>query len=319
MISVSTGDYFMNENVIAVVVTYNRQKLLFECLDAIFRQTYSISRLILVDNCSTDGTSEALAEKGYLGHPKVTYVKTKANIGGAGGFYEGIRKCMEFSHDWIWLMDDDTIPSAECLEQLILASRQIHTSVSFFASTVYGPGGEFMNVPTINTHPSANGYQYWYQHLSEGMVHVSAATFVSILISGKAIHKCGLPCKDFFIWGDDTEYTTRLTTFYGEAYLVGKSVATHKRVNAKAISLESETNPDRIDMLHYFYRNSNVVNRYYKHGFYAFGMFFFHLLAGFRLLFKSNGYRKVKAVLKGSMESLLQYQKFKRYIDSQLH
>lgn len=94
-----------------------------------------------------------------------------------------------------------------------------------------------MNVPTINTHPSANGYQYWYQHLSEGMVHVSTATFVSILISGKAIHKCGLPCKDFFIWGDDTEYTTRLTTFYGEAYLVGKSVATHKRVNAKAISL----------------------------------------------------------------------------------
>lgn len=139
MISVSTGDYIMNENVIAVVVTYNRQKLLFECLDAIFRQTYSISRLILVDNCSTDGTSEALAKKGYLEHPKMTYVKTKANIGGAGGFYKGIRKCMEFSYDWIWLMDDDTVPSAECLEQLILASRKIRTAVSFLQARFMVP------------------------------------------------------------------------------------------------------------------------------------------------------------------------------------
>lgn len=50
----------MKDKVIAVVVTYNRKKLLLECLDAIFQQTYSISRLILIDNCSTDGTMNEL-------------------------------------------------------------------------------------------------------------------------------------------------------------------------------------------------------------------------------------------------------------------
>jgi len=309
----------MKDNVIAVVVTYNRKKLLLECLDAIFRQTYSIFRLILIDNCSTDGTRDALSCKGYLNHPQITYIKTETNIGGAGGFYEGIIKSLNFSYDWIWLMDDDTIPSTDCLEQLINASKQINTKISFLASAVYGTNGEFMNVPIINTHTAENGYQYWYQHLNKGMVNIKTATFVSILINKYAIQKCGLPCKDFFIWGDDSEYTTRLTTFYGEAYMVGGSIATHKRENAKAISLETETNLHRIDMFHYFYRNSNIVNWYYKSRIYALAMFLFHVLAGLKVLFKPNGYRKIKAILKGSLESIFQYHKFKNYIDSQLH
>ncbi|GFI24665.1 galactofuranosyltransferase GlfT1 [Lachnospiraceae bacterium] len=309
----------MKDKVIAVVVTYNRKKLLLECLDAIFQQTYSISRLILIDNCSTDGTMNELVYKGYLNHPKITYIKTETNIGGAGGFYEGMRKSIEYSHDWIWLMDDDTIPSNDCLEQLINASRQINTKISFLASAIYGTNGEFMNVPIINMRKSENGYQYWYQYLGKGIVNIKAATFVSILINQKSIQKCGLPCKDFFIWGDDTEYTTRLTTFYEDAYLVGKSVAIHKRANARSISLESETNSDRIDMFYYFYRNSNIINWYYKSNMYAFTMFLFHILVGLKLLFKPNGCQKVKAVLKGSLKSILQYHKFKNYIDTQLH
>lgn len=43
-----------------VVVTYNRLSLLKECLSALENQTYPIQRIVIVDNCSTDGTSEFL-------------------------------------------------------------------------------------------------------------------------------------------------------------------------------------------------------------------------------------------------------------------
>lgn len=43
------------ERVHAVVVTYNRKKLLLECLDAILKQTFPVEKLILIDNNSTDG------------------------------------------------------------------------------------------------------------------------------------------------------------------------------------------------------------------------------------------------------------------------
>ena len=44
----------------AVVVTYNRLALLKECLDAISRQTYQVYKMVVVNNASTDGTTEFL-------------------------------------------------------------------------------------------------------------------------------------------------------------------------------------------------------------------------------------------------------------------
>lgn len=43
-----------------VVVTYNRLALLKECLDALDKQTYPIHKIVIVDNCSTDGTGAFL-------------------------------------------------------------------------------------------------------------------------------------------------------------------------------------------------------------------------------------------------------------------
>jgi glycosyltransferase involved in cell wall biosynthesis len=56
--------------VAAVLVTYNRQCLLAECLEALLKQTRPLERIILVDNASTDGTAEWLLAQGYLHHPR---------------------------------------------------------------------------------------------------------------------------------------------------------------------------------------------------------------------------------------------------------
>ena len=45
-------------SVAAVVVTFNRKELLCECLDALLAQTCPLSRILLVDNASTDGTAD---------------------------------------------------------------------------------------------------------------------------------------------------------------------------------------------------------------------------------------------------------------------
>jgi hypothetical protein len=63
------------------------------------------------------------------------------------------------------------------------------------------------------------GLSIWKMELSRLVV----PTFVSLLIPCKAIRAVGYPIADYFIWGDDTEYTTRITTNYATAYFVGKS------------------------------------------------------------------------------------------------
>ena len=42
--------------IVAVVVTYNRKQLLLECLTAILSQSMPVHKLIIIDNASTDGT-----------------------------------------------------------------------------------------------------------------------------------------------------------------------------------------------------------------------------------------------------------------------
>lgn len=85
--------------VAAVVVTYNRKELLRECLNALLNQTRPLDEIIVIDNASTDGTQEMIAKE----FPYITYVLMSENIGGAGGFHEGMKLAYEKGYDWIWV------------------------------------------------------------------------------------------------------------------------------------------------------------------------------------------------------------------------
>lgn len=241
----------------AVVVTYNRKEILTECIDAILKQTVSVDKLIIIDNNSTDGTREYLESKGYLDNKIILFKKLSKNTGGAGGFYAGMKVARKFQPDWVWIMDDDVIPTENCLEELLSARKHIDGRVSFLASSVRGLNGEAMNVPKL-TRKQATSYTDWYRYLDEGIVQIVKATFVSLLINIEAINMCGLPWKEFFIWGDDSEYTQRVIRDYGPAYMVGKSLAIHKRVGSDELSLVKETNRGRIPMYFYYYRNNLI-------------------------------------------------------------
>ncbi|MGO2695542.1 glycosyltransferase [Bavariicoccus seileri] len=258
-------------NVVTLVVTYNRKALLEECLNALLEQSLAVDKLIVVDNDSTDGTNQLFGSGNRFDYPVIDYIKLPENSGGAGGFYEGIKYATEnYQYEWLWLMDDDTIVYRDTLKSFNNAlgsfEADARQDVSFLASTVFGPENEPMNVPVLDARRSANGYPDWYFNLADGLVKIESATFVSLLINGDAIQKIGYPCKDYFIWGDDTEYTQRLTKYYGPAYLVGPAKVLHKRFNTKRLLLIEEENENRIPMYYYLYRNALINYREYGSG-----------------------------------------------------
>lgn len=247
----------------SVIVTYNRKELLKECINAILAQSYEVSNIIIIDNCSTDGTEEKLKNENIIGNKKVKYIKLKENIGGAGGFNAGVKEALKNQYDWVWIMDDDTIPTKTALEELLKGRNVIAEKVSFLCSKVIGPKHEEMNIPNISRRVEANGYQSWIKYLNEGIIEVSSATFVSVLINYKAIKKIGLPWSEFFIWGDDIEYTSRLTNHYGNGYVIGKSIVIHKRFGAKNITIVEEGNKNRLKFYKYKYRNDILIAKAY--------------------------------------------------------
>lgn len=247
------------KKVTAVVVTYNRKEMLLQCIAALEKQTYRDFDILIVDNASTDGTEDAVRN---LSFDNISYINTGKNIGGAGGFHIGVKEAFINNAKWIWIMDDDVIPNEKALEELMKATEAVKGKASFFASCVKSMDGQAMNTPGVDMR-SKNGYPYWYEYLNKGLVKLNAATFVSVMFNHNAVANCGYPCKDFFIWGDDSEYTKRVYRNYGNAYLVGRSNVIHMREGSAALDIFTEDNPARINFYYYMVRNTLTYTKAY--------------------------------------------------------
>lgn len=253
--------------VAAIVVTYNRKDLLVRGIEGLLGQSRPVDAIYVVDNASTDGTAELFAPGGPFDHEPIRYIRMDQNRGGAGGFKRGMGEAEQAGFDWCWIMDDDVICDTSALEELLAAAsylREQGVRVSYLASRVTSPDGDVMNAPTPSQHYSENGYRDWCEFLQEGLARIEFATFVSLLIPVDAIREIGLPIADFFMWGDDGEYTKRLTSFYGPAFCVGKSHVVHLRSVARPPKLVEETDPVRIANQRRSVRNGFIYQTYYE-------------------------------------------------------
>lgn len=246
--------------IFAVVVTYNRKDLLQQCLSAIAAQTRPCEDIIVVDNCSSDGTAEMLAES--WGDKVQTHVLAP-NIGSAGGFSAGFRIAYAQNADFIWVMDDDVIPDSDALEKLLDAERLLESrgiARAFVCSAPRTPEGDVTNVPDIDNRRNKIQYRNWPALLEYGMVPVSRSTFVSFLIPRSTVAEHGLPLAPMFIWGEDTEYTIRITRKC-PGFIVGDSKVVHVRSMSGVLSILTETHPIRLRYHRYYVRNHLYSSR----------------------------------------------------------
>lgn len=240
----------------AVVVTYNRLELLKQCICALLAQT-AVCDILLVDNASSDGTQDwarALIEE----NRRILYHRNAENLGGAGGFNLGIRWAAEMGYDRIWVMDDDTLPNPDALERLLEADALLGGEYGFLSSVALWTDGHECR---MNRQKLKKAYYERAEMLKYGLILAEQATFVSCLFKTETIRRAGLPIAEFFIWGDDIEYTRRLSIRMGlPCYLVGQSVVVHAMKENTGSSIATDR-PERIGRYNYAFRNENYLYR----------------------------------------------------------
>lgn len=112
----------MRPSVASVTTTYNSIKILPKQMDALLRQSMPLAEIVVVDNGSTDGTVEMLAER----YPQVTVLRMAENLGVAGGWAAGLRyAALEKGYDWVWNFDADSVPGDSALELLLAGAEEI--------------------------------------------------------------------------------------------------------------------------------------------------------------------------------------------------
>jgi len=209
-----------------VLVAYNRQDLLVEALDALAAQSRPVDEVVVLDNASDDDSARVAAE-----HPVGARVITlDRNTGGAGGFAAGMAAALdvprEQAPDWVWLMDDDTIPTEDALAELLRAADSYEGPVALLGSRVVWHDGRDHPMNTPRKRPRVSGELMDVADRA-GARPVRSSSFVSMLVNAKAVRYHGLPIADYFIWNDDFEYSCRLLRRGTGLYVPG-SVVEHR-------------------------------------------------------------------------------------------
>lgn len=311
----STNWSILNNNnnkneVLAVIVTYNRLELLKECINALLGSIVSCD-ILIVNNASTDGTKEYL--NNFTNNFKINiYVcNMDSNLGGAGGYNFGVKKGVELSYKYLWLLDDDAIVSKNALEELLKVDKELNGEYGFLSSKVLWSDGSICKT-NVQRKKVARKIKDFTSHI----VPCDFCSFVSCFVKTEMIKLVGLPIKEFVIWTDDLEWTRRFTLkrindFAKPGYLCNDSVVIHKCKENIGVAIYRDS-ADRINRYKYIYRNDVVCFRRegLKGHLYMIARNLLHTLRV--LLYKKDGKMKaIKVIWCGWMEGY----KFKPIIE----
>lgn len=282
------------QSICAVLVTYNRLELLKECLNSLLANE-GLAHVVIVNNNSSDGTTEYLTT---LHSNKFIIFNSKENLGGAGGFAYGMELAYQKTDDrYFWIMDDDTIPNHDAAHYLLEKAELLHDNFGFLCSNIRWLDGTPCNMPM----PAFE----WPKEIQQGLVAVSRGTFVSVFFSRPIVKKYGIPTKELFIWGDDTEYTTRVTQEQS-SYFVIDSIAVHKTPNNLTDITIFNDSADRIGRYYYLYRNLVYISKKYQGRNAAFKLVLRQIWYGLMTLGKSkaNRFKRAHTVFKGTFAGI---------------
>jgi len=203
----SIGDKRLREEqtLCAVVVTHRRPDELAKSLDAVSAQTRAPDHLVVVDNDDDDRVREIVT-----GQPIAsTYLGSRRNLGGAGGFALGILHALALGADWVWLADDDGRPQDSNVLATLLACASKHGLAEV------SPMICDLDDPARLAFPLRRGI-VWRRKVSElrlgtedlmpGIAHL----FNGALFRAATFEATGVPDLRMFIRGDETELHRRL-------------------------------------------------------------------------------------------------------------
>ncbi|OFI39759.1 glycosyl transferase [Arthrobacter sp. SW1] len=187
--------------VAVAAVTFDRPAELAVLLDAVQGQTMPVQTICLVDSGATP--AREVAEK----HPAVDYVRSEANLGGAGGFALAILKAVASGAEWVWIMDDDAEPTdPSCLETLLREAEA--RGLDAVVPLVLAPGQPdklsfFFRIDGKVTHDRAEVEK-------QGFLPDVGHFFNGALIRSDVFFKVGVPDIRLFIRGDEVDFMIRL-------------------------------------------------------------------------------------------------------------
>ena len=96
------------------IPVFNGEEYILDCINSVLEQNFTNYELLIVDNCSTDGTSNIVNN---INDERIRYIKNEENIGSIRNF----NKCIKEAHgEYFLLLPHDDLLLPGCLEQYVI-------------------------------------------------------------------------------------------------------------------------------------------------------------------------------------------------------
>ncbi|HXB41973.1 MAG TPA: glycosyltransferase [Bacteroidia bacterium] len=290
----------MKNNIAILIVSFNRKDYVLKNIEAINKLTYKNHDIILFDNGSTDNTIETVSQL----FPAVKIIKSDKNLGGAGGFAQGLEYTYTAGYEYHWCLDDDGRPDAHCLSILMEEAEKYDNNV-VLGPQIFTDEEESANEhiwPLIGKYDSVKREVIEYPEevkkdlvKSNSTFETASVALVGLFMHRTVIEKIGYPNLTFFIAGDDVEYCFRAWENNIKILLVQKATLYHPS-NKATINLLFK----KVEIIvappwksYYKVRNSIYTSRLYLTRQKVVKLFLFHLCVMIYLLFNEKNKKHI--------------------------
>jgi len=233
----------MNKLVSIIILTYNSEKYIKDCLQSIFRQTYNNLEIVMVDNNSKDGSVE-IAKK-ILGdcEDNQKVILNNKNLGYAGGNNIGIK---QVQGDYIIILNPDVVLDENFIQKIV-DKFETDSKIGSIQSKVY----QFINHQKTNIIDTV-GFKFFKsgriidrgQGEDDNGQYDNSREIFGVNGAIPAYRRIALneielkeECfdEDFFCYAEDFDLAWRLNANGWQAVFEPQAIAWHDRTSSKSI------------------------------------------------------------------------------------
>lgn len=241
-----------------ILVNYNGAKFNGECIKSIKESTYRNYEIIVVDNASNDNSVELL-EAQFKND--ITIIKSDINLGFSEGNNLGIKHALEKECEFILLLNNDTTIAKDMIEVMVEKSiiknnAVISPKIYYYdnPNTIWSAGAKMEWKRGI---PAQNGLNEDDNNVYDNEELVEIATGCCLLFNKYIIEKVGLLSNEYFLYYEDTDFTTKIVRSGFDIVYLPTAKMYHK-VSASTGGVESS------NYIYYNTRNRLIFNGKYN-------------------------------------------------------
>ncbi|MBT7035082.1 MAG: glycosyltransferase family 2 protein, partial [Lentimicrobiaceae bacterium] len=204
-----------------VIVNYNVEYFLDQCLNSVFKAMKNIDgEVFVVDNDSIDGSNEMVRKK----YPDVKLIANKKNVGFSVANNQAIRIS---EGEYVLLLNPDTVVEHDTFEKCInfmdknpdaggLGVKMLDGSGKFLPESKRGlptPSTAFYKMFGLSSlFPRSKRFaKYHLGHLDDNSIHkIEILPGAFMLLRKEALDKTGLLDEEFFMYGEDIDLSYRI-------------------------------------------------------------------------------------------------------------